>query len=239
MNDVMAYISTDPLFRKYEHNKLTFSMMYAFSENYVLPVSHDEVVHGKCSLIGKMPGEYEQKFAGMRAFFGYMMSHPGKKLNFMGSEFGQFKEWDYAEGVEFFLKDYPMHARLSKCVRDLNEFYRNTPAFFEIEDSWDGFEWISADDADHNFLAYIRRDKKVMETVVLVNFSGAELKNYRVGISGKKYRTVFDTDSKLYGGSGKVQKRVYHAEKVSANNKETSIAVDMPPLSCKYLARCE
>lgn len=239
MNDVMAYISTDPLFRKYEHNKLTFSMMYAFSENYVLPVSHDEVVHGKCSLIGKMPGEYEQKFAGMRAFFGYMMSHPGKKLNFMGSEFGQFKEWDYAEGVEFFLKDYPMHARLSKCVRDLNEFYRNTPAFFEIEDSWDGFEWISADDADHNFLAYIRRDKKGGETVVLVNFSGAELKNYRVGISGKKYCTVFDTDSKLYGGSGKVQKRVYHAEKVSANNKETSIAVDMPPLSCKYLARCE
>ena len=239
MNDVMAYISTDPLFRKYEHNKLTFSMMYAFSENYVLPVSHDEVVHGKCSLIGKMPGEYEQKFAGMRAFFGYMMSHPGKKLNFMGSEFGQFKEWDYAEGVEFFLKDYPMHARLSKCVRDLNEFYRNTPAFFEIEDSWDGFEWISADDADHNFLAYIRRDKKGGETVVLVNFSGAELKNYRVGISGKKYRTVFDTDSKLYGGSGKVQKRVYHAEIVSANNKETSIAVDMPPLSCKYLARCE
>ena len=239
MNDVMAYISTDPLFRKYEHNKLTFSMMYAFSENYVLPVSHDEVVHGKCSLIGKMPGEYEQKFAGMRAFFGYMMSHPGKKLNFMGSEFGQFKEWDYAEGVEFFLKDYPMHARLSACVRDLNKFYLETPAFFEIEDSWDGFEWLSADDADHNFLAYVRRDRAGTEIVVLVNFSGAELSGYRVGVTGNKYRTVFDTDSALYGGSGKVKKRIYNAEKIAANNKETSIGVDMPPLSCKYLARCE
>ena len=237
MNDVTAYISTDPLFRKYEHNKLTFSMMYAFSENYVLPISHDEVVHGKASLIGKMPGDYEQKFAGVRSFMAYMLSHPGKKLNFMGSEFGQFKEWDYAGGVEFFLKDYPMHARLSACVRDLNKFYQETPAFFEIEDSWDGFEWLSADDADHNFLAYVRRDRAGTEIVVLVNFSGAELSGYRVGVTGNKYRTVFDTDSALYGGSGKVKKRIYNAEKIAANNKETSIGVDMPPLSCKYLLK--
>lgn len=212
-------------------------MMYAFSENYVLPISHDEVVHGKASLIGKMPGDYEQKFAGVRSFMAYMLSHPGKKLNFMGSEFGQFKEWDYAGGVEFFLKDYPMHARLSACVRDLNKFYLETPAFFEIEDSWDGFEWLSADDADHNFLAYVRRDRAGTEIVVLVNFSGAELSGYRVGVTGNKYRTVFDTDSALYGGSGKVKKRIYNAEKIAANNKETSIGVDMPPLSCKYLLK--
>lgn len=239
MNDMMAYIATDPLFRKYEHNKLTFSMMYAFSENYVLPISHDEVVHGKASLIGKMPGNYEQKFAGVRSFMAYMMAHPGKKLNFMGSEFGQFKEWDYTSGVEFFLKDYPMHARLSSCVHDLNMFYKQTPAFYEIEDSWDGFEWLSVNDADHNSLAFMRRDRQGREILVIVNFSGASLHNYRVGVNGGKYHTVFDTDAKIYGGSGVVKKRVYTAEKLPANNKEMSIGVDMPPLSCKYLLKVD
>ena len=239
MNDSLSYVATDPLFRKYEHNKLTFSMMYAFSENYVLPVSHDEVVHGKASLIGKMPGEYQQKFAGVRLFLAYMIAHPGKKLNFMGSEFGQFKEWDYTQGVEFFLKDYPMHARLSECVRAMNELYKVTPAFYEIEDSWDGFEWISADDADHNFLAFLRRDRSGAEIMVLANFSGAYLSAYRVGATGKKYRVLFDTDAKAYGGSGAVKKRVYRAENVAANYKETSIAVDMPPLSCKFLLKTE
>lgn len=239
MNDMMAYIATDPLFRKYEHNKLTFSMMYAFSENYVLPISHDEVVHGKASLIGKMPGNYEQKFAGVRSFMAYMMAHPGKKLNFMGSEFGQFKEWDYTSGVEFFLKDYPMHARLSACVHDLNMFYKQTPAFYEIEDSWDGFEWLSVNDADHNSLAFMRRDRQGREILVIVNFSGASLHNYRVGVNGGKYHTVFDTDAKIYGGSGVVKKRVYTAEKLPANNKEMSIGVDMPPLSCKYLLKVD
>lgn len=239
MNDMMAYIATDPLFRKYEHNKLTFSMMYAFSENYVLPISHDEVVHGKASLIGKMPGNYEQKFAGVRSFMAYMMAHPGKKLNFMGSEFGQFKEWDYTSGVEFFLKDYPMHARLSACVHDLNMFYKQTPAFYEIEDSWDGFEWLSVNDADHNSLAFMRRDRQGREILVIVNFSGASLHNYRVGVNGGKYHTVFDTDAKIYGGSGVVKKRVYTAEKLPAKNKEMSIGVDMPPLSCKYLLKVD
>ena len=128
MNDVLSYLKTDPLFRMHEHNKLTFSMMYAFSENYVLTISHDEVVHGKRSLIDKMPGSYEDKFAGVRAFMGYMMSHPGKKLNFMGAEFGQFKEWNDSEGVEFFLKDYPMHKKLSVAIKELNVLYKNTPA---------------------------------------------------------------------------------------------------------------
>ena len=138
MNDVLSYMQTDPYFRSYNHNKLTFSMFYAFTENFVLPISHDEVVHGKRSLIDKMPGSYEEKFANVRAFMGYMMSHPGKKLLFMGSEFGQFKEWDYREGLEFFLEEYPMHAKLALMNRELNLFYAQTPAFYEIEDSWDG-----------------------------------------------------------------------------------------------------
>ena len=157
-------------------------MMYAFSENYILPVSHDEVVHGKASLISKMPGSYEDKFAGMRSFMGYMMSHPGKKLNFMGSEFGQFKEWNYKEGIEFFLEKYPLHAKLALMTKELNEFYKNTPALYEIEDSWDGFERLAPNDADRNFLSYVRKDRKGNQIVVLVNFSGVDLHRYTLGI---------------------------------------------------------
>jgi 1,4-alpha-glucan branching enzyme len=161
-------------------------MMYAFSENYELPISHDEVVHGKGSLIGKMPGEYEEKFAGVRAFLGYMMSHPGKKLNFMGSEFGQFKEWAYKEGVEFFLKDYPMHSKLSEYVKELNGVYRALPAFYEIENSWDGFEWLEANDSDANFIAYQRTDKSGNKVLALINFSGRDHIGYRLGVEKGK-----------------------------------------------------
>ena len=237
MNDVLSYIKTNPLFRRHDHNKLTFSMMYAFSENYILPISHDEVVHGKCSLIEKMPGDYFEKFAGVRTFLGYMLSHPGKKLNFMGTEFGQFKEWDYKTGVEFFLKEYPMHRKLSTAVQHLNLLYKTTPALYEIEDSWDGFEWLAADDNDSNFLAYQRKDKSVQTIVVLLNFSGVALENYKLGLPKGKYRVIFNSDYKRYGGGGTMKKRVYQTKKYYSHGKENAITFTIPKLTCVYLEK--
>ena len=237
MNDVLSYFSTNPIFRQYEHNKLTFSMMYAFSENYVLPISHDEVVHGKASLLDKMPGTYEEKFAGARAFMGYMMSHPGKKLNFMGSEFGQFKEWDYKEGIEFFLKQYPLHEKLSVMTKELNELYKKTPAFYQIEDSWDGFEWLAADDNTRNFLAYQRKDKDGNAIVVMLNFSGADYQNYRLGLPKGKYQLIFNSDSQRFGGSGKMKKYIFTTTKTFSHGKEYSICFDLPKLTCVYLKK--
>ena len=237
MNDVLAYIKTDPLFRRYAHGKLTFSLMYAFSENYILPISHDEVVHGKMSLIGKMPGSYEEKFAGVKTFLGYMMAHPGKKLNFMGTEFGQFKEWNYKEGVEFFLEAYPMHAKLKKAVQALNVLYKNTPALYEIDDSWDGFEWLAADDSDRNFIAFKRRDRQGQEVIVLLNFSGEDYWNYTLGVEKGTYRVIFNSDMLRFGGSGAFKKRVFKTEKTYSHGKENSIRFHLPKLTCVYLIK--
>ena len=237
MNDVLDYFATNPVFRQHKHNKLTFSMMYAFSENYVLPISHDEVVHGKCSLINKMPGSYEEKFAGVRSFLGYMMSHPGKKLNFMGTEFGQFKEWNYKEGVEFFLKEYPQHAKLSVAVKELNELYKKTPALYEIEDSWDGFEWLAANDNDRNFFAYQRKDRAGETIVVMLNFSGSDFKNYRLGLPKGKYQVIFNSDTVRYGGNGAFRKYVFTTTKTFSHGKEYSIEFDLPKLTCVYLKK--
>ncbi len=237
MNDVLSYVETDPFYRQYEHNKLTFPLVYAFSENYVLPISHDEVVHGKRSLIGRMPGDYDDQFAGIRMFFGYMMSHPGKKLNFMGAEFGQFKEWNYKEGIEFFLEEYPKHQKLRVMVRELNELYKSTPALYEIEDSWDGFEWLAPDDASRNFLAYRRRDRQGRETIVLLNFSGEDYQGYTLGLEQGTYRVLFNTDSVRYGGTGKMKKRVLKTKKTYSHGKEHSIMFDLPKLTCVYLIK--
>ncbi len=237
MNDVLSYISTDPIFRRYDHNKLTFSMMYAFSENYVLPISHDEVVHGKASLIGKMPGSYEEKFAGVRAFLGYMMSHPGKKLHFMGSEIGQFKEWNYKEGIEFFLQDYPMHNKLSTMVRELNVLYKTNPPLYQIEDSWEGFEWLAADDYDRNFISYQRMDKDGNRIVIMINFSGEDYKDYKLGLEKGKYQVIFNTDSVRYGGSGVMRKTVFNTKKSHSHGREYSITFDLPKLTCVYLKK--
>ncbi len=237
MNDVLSYLETNPLFRQHKHNKLTFSLMYAFSENYVLPISHDEVVHGKYSLIGKMPGSYEEKFAGVRAFMGYMMSHPGKKLNFMGSEFGQFKEWNDAEGVEFFLKDYPLHKKLSIAIKELNHLYKTTPPLYEIEDSWEGFEWLAADDNDRNFIAYQRKDRAGESVIVMVNFSGEDLQDYRLGLPTGKYKLIYNSDSVRYGGSGKIKKYIYTTTKYFSHGKENAICFTLPKFSCIYLKK--
>lgn len=238
MNDMLSYLTLNPYFRMNNHNKLTFSMMYAFSENYVLPISHDEVVHGKGSLVNKMPGTYEEKFAGVRSFLGYMMAHPGKKLNFMGYEFGQFKEWNEKEGLEFFLKDYDLHAKLSEYVKELNFFYKSHPEFYEIEDSWDGFEWLASDDADRNIVSFIRRDKKGNEIVVLVSFSGTVGKDYLLGINGKNsYRIVFNSDDVQYGGNGLLKKKLLRPLKKPSHGKEYSLELDVPPMTCLYLVK--
>lgn len=239
MNDNLAYQSTNPFFRMGNHNKLTFSMMYAFSENYVLPISHDEVVHGKCSLINKMPGSYEEKFAGVRAFLGYMMAHPGKKLNFMGYEFGQFKEWNYAEGIEFFLRDrYELHGKLSEYVKALNFFYKETPALYEIEDSWEGFEWLAPDDADRNIVSFIRRDKAGNEVICLSCFSGADADDYLLGVNSRgKYKIVFCSDDKKYGGTGKLTKKTLTAVKQPSHGKQYSLPIAVPKFTTMYLVR--
>lgn len=237
MNDVLSYVSTDPFFRHYDHNKLTFSMMYAFSEHYVLPVSHDEVVHGKRSLLNKQFGEYADKFAGNRAFMGYMMAHPGKKLIFMGAEFGQFKEWNYSEGLEFFLKDYPAHRMLDRFYSDLNSFYLSTPALYGDDDGWNGFEWLAADDRNDDIVAFIRKyDGDSL--VCIVSFSGAD-KVYRLGIGKGRYEVVFRSDQKKYGGEGKDGKRVFHTENKPSHGKENSIEIMMPRLSFVYLKKTE
>ena len=237
MNDILDYFSTDPIYRQHKHNKLTFSMMYAFSENYVLPISHDEVVHGKASLVAKMPGSYEEKFAGLRSFFGYMYSHPGKKLNFMGSEFGQFKEWAYKEGVEFFLKQYPLHNKLSEYVKELNKIYKETPALYEIEDSWDGFEWLAADDNWSNLIAYQRKDRQGNTLVAIVNLSGTDRYGYTMGVEKGRYELLLNSDSTRFGGSGRYKKRVLTTQRKYSHGKEYSITFDIPKMTCLYFIK--
>ena len=233
MNDVLAYVPVDPLFRKYDHNKLNFSLCYAFTEHYVLPISHDEVVHGKKSLLDKQFGDYEQKFAGVRAFMGYMISHPGKKLTFMGAEFGQFKEWAYKEGLEFFLKDYEKHKKLSAFYSELNHFYLSEPCLYGDDDGWDGFEWIEANDADNNVLSYERRFNGE-KLLCIVNFSGED-KYYRFGVNKGKYEVVFKSDAVRFGGSEKNKKRIFTSQSISWQGRENSIETLIPALSFIYL----
>ena len=239
MNDALSYMQTDPYFRSGCHDKLTFSMMYAFSENFILPVSHDEVVHGKCSLISKMPGVYEDKFANVRAFMGYMYSHPGKKLNFMGTEIGQFKEWNYKEGVEFFLLEYKAHKDLFKFFKKLNEFYINSPALYSVEKSWEGFDWLVVGDRANNVAAYERIGASGEKLVAVINFSGVDRKDYRIGIEKGKYKIVFDSDSKSFGGNGTFAHRVYTAKNVPSHGKKHSISVNVARLSFIYLEKVE
>lgn len=239
MNDTLTYMQTDAYFRKYEHNKLTFPMMYAFSENFILPISHDEVVHGKHSLIDKMPCPYEDKFANVRAFMAYMMSHPGKKLMFMGCEFGQFKEWSFGSQLEFFMLGYEMHRKLQDFFREINNIYKNSPPLYKNDTDWDGFEWIVSDDRDNNVIAYNRKDGDGNVITVIINFSGVPRLGYRIGLDEGKYKVILNTDLPRFGGEGKTVKRVYNTVKKGSNGKKYSVSVDLNKFSALYLQRTE
>ena len=237
MNDMLRYTSMDPLFRKGNQNLLTFSMMYAFSENFVLPVSHDEVVHGKGSLINKMPGSYAEKFAGVRAFLGYMMTHPGKKLLFMGCEFGQFKEWDYESGLDWLLLDYDSHRRLQHYVRSLNQLYLATPALWENDFSWEGFQWIANDDCAQSVIAFRRIDRRGREVVTVCNFTPVLRENYRIGLPAYgEWTELFNSDLAEFGGSD-VRNTSIVAEPETYHGLPQSAALSLPPLSVVML-RC-
>ena len=236
MNDILCYTSLDPIYRSYNHDKITFSMFYAFSEHYILPISHDEVVHGKCSLLSKMPGEYAEKFAGVRVFLGYAMAHPGKKLLFMGQEFGQFIEWNDSQQLDWLLLDYESHRKLKQYVADLNHFYLNNPPLWQVDDSWEGFRWLVADDNQQNIIVFMRTDEKGDSLVVACNFSGVMRKNYRVGVpAAHHYEVVFCSDKVEYGGQGRYGAEIVPCEAVAAHGMQQSITLKLPPLSVVVL----
>lgn len=226
-NDMFDYVSRDPLFRRYDHEKLTFPLMYAFSENYILPVSHDEVVHGKKSLLDKMFGEYEDKFACMRAFLVYMITLPGKKMTFMGTEFAPFREWDYQNQLEWFMLDYPMHAKMFEFTSALNNFYLQTPALWQIDDGWDGFEWIDADLRDMNTITYRRKSSDGASVSVIINFSPVAHERFRLKVpENGTYRVAFSSDDECYGGKNSLEKRSFKARR--DENGGYYIDVDIP-----------
>ena len=234
MNDMLSYMSMDPLYRSYNHEKLTFSFFYCFSENYVLPISHDEIVHGKCSMLQKMPGTYEQKFASYRAFLCYMFAHPGKKLLFMGQEFGQMKEWDYKSELDWLLLDYPAHNGLLEFSKALNKFYKNTPPLWQDDDSWKGFSWISNDDYRQSVIAFRRIDDDGNELIVVCNFVPVQRENYKIGVPQEgSYTLVFDSDDVKYGGSGKSLKKVKTTD-FEMHGFDQSVTLTLPPLSVQY-----
>ncbi len=237
MNDILRYFSLDGIHRKYNHDCITFSMFYAFSENFILPISHDEVVHGKCSLINKMTGSYDEKFAGVRAFMGYMMAHPGKKLMFMGSEFGQFIEWNYEKGLDWLLLGFDKHCRLQNYFKLLNSFYKKNSPLWEIDYSWEGFSWISSDDCDNSVIAFRRIDRSGKEIVVVCNFTNVERKDYRIGIPKGKYKIVFNSDDESFGGAGICGDEKIIPENINMHGFEQSISLDLPPMTTIYLKK--
>lgn len=234
MNDTLRYFSLDPIFRKYHHTELTFSMLYAFNENFVLPLSHDEVVHGKRSLISKIPGDdYWQKFANLRLLFGYMFAHPGKKLLFMGSELAQWNEWWEGAALDWNLLEFPSHRGIQKFLADLNALYQREPALHEVEFEWPGFEWLEVHDADSSVLAFVRRARHSNDFLVVVcNFTPMLRHDYRVGVPERCfYSEILNSDSSFYGGSNAGNGGGVHADPVPWNDRPFSLRLTLPPLS--------
>ncbi len=237
MNDMMKYMSTDPLFRKGCHNNITFSLTYAFSENFILPFSHDEIVHGKRSMIEKMPGDYDAKFDNLRVLYAYMIAHPGKKLSFMGNEFGQFIEWNFRQPLDWFLLEYEKHNKLHKFVRDLNNFYLDNSELWENDTDWNGFSWISADDNDQSVIAFRRINKKGEEIICLFNFCPVTRKKYRLGLpTNDIYVPIFSTDKAKYGGKS-VRTKAVSGIDISMHGYKYSGEFTIPAMSAVFYKR--
>lgn len=237
MNDVLEYMETDPYFRKYIHNKLTFSMVYAFSDNYILPLSHDEVVHGKKSLLNKMPGDYWQKFAQLRLLYGYMYTHPGKKLLFMGGEFGQFDEWKDMEELDWMVLGYEMHEKMNEFTKDVFSLYKRTKPLWELDHSYEGFQWIDADNADQSIFSFIRKGEQEDDYVVVVcNFTPVTYHDFKIGVpENEYYREVINSDDIKYGGSGQMNKKKLKTIDEGLHNQPCHIEVTVPPLGVSIL----
>ncbi|HTX23886.1 MAG TPA: 1,4-alpha-glucan branching protein GlgB [Steroidobacteraceae bacterium] len=237
MHDTLEYFQTDPVFRKFHHNTLTFSIWYAFTENFVLPLSHDEVTHGKGALIGKMHGDEWQQFANLRLLYGYMWGHPGKKLLFMGSEFGQKREWQHEESLEWHVLQYPLHAGVQRWVRDLNRYYRDTPALYELDFSPEGFEWIDANDWEASVIAFLRKPRtRGREVLVVCNFTPVVRENYRVGVPrGGFWRERLNSDAPVYGGSGQGNLGGVEAAPLPSHGRFHSLSLRLPPLGVVFL----
>ena len=233
MNDTLRYFSKDPIHRKYEHDNLTFSLLYAFTENFILVLSHDEVVHGKRSLLDKMPGDFQQRFANLRALYGYMYGHPGKKLLFMGGEIGQWWEWNHDESVHWHLLQYESHQGLQRYVRDLNRLYQSEPALYEVDFDYHGFEWIDFRDAEGSIISFIRRGKDPEDFLVFVyNFTPVARMGYRVGVpKGGFYKEVMNSDSGSYWGGNMGNFGGIWAEDVPWHGRVSSLSLAIPPLS--------
>ena len=233
MHDTLEYFALDPIYRKYHQNEITFSLAYAFTENFMLPLSHDEVVYGKNSILGRMPGDEWQRFANLRLLYGYMFTHPGTKLLFMGSEFGQYNEWDFQESLDWNLLEFKPHKDMQNYYKSLNAIYKNTPALYEKGFSGEGFEWISYDDHENCVISYIRKGYKENENVVVVcNLTPAVRKKYKIGVTAKgKLIEIFNSDAKAFGGSGIENNKEITIKKESWNGKDYSAEITLPPLA--------
>jgi len=237
MNDTLRYMREDPIHRRWHHNKMSFGLVYAFDENFVLPLSHDEVVHGKGSLLGKMPGDTWQRFANLRVYYGFMWGHPGKKLLFMGQEFAQPSEWNHDAELPWGLLQDPQHAGVQTLVRDLNRLYRQEPALHQLDCEAGGFEWLVSDDADHSVFAWLRRDAAGRSVLVVCNFTPVPRTDYRIGVPASgAWREVLNTDAGVYGGSGAGNgSAVIAVTAQPAHNRPQSISLTLPPLAALFL----
>jgi 1,4-alpha-glucan branching enzyme len=236
MHDTLLYMGQDPVHRKYHHDKLSFRLVYAFTENFVLPLSHDEVVHGKGSLIGKMPGDTWQKFANLRALYGYMYGQPGKKLLFMGGEFGQWREWNHDSSLDWHLLEDPAHAGLSRWVEEINALYRREPALHELDFDPAGFEWVDCNDAEQSVLTFLRKGRSTDDILLVVcNFTPVPRHNYRVGVPrGGYWREVLNSDAREYGGSGQGNIGGADAVPIAAHGRLHALSVVVPPLAAVF-----